>query len=89
MEGLLHGDGILLKILGGFIGKEYCVYPMKNVVEHLHPLLGAALSGEYKIFQVDIYLGQGVHLLLWGCVRPLIDVCWLGGEICRCQSGHG
>ena len=32
-----------------------------KVAKHLHPLLGAALAGEDKIFQVDIYLGQGVH----------------------------
>ena len=74
-----------MEALFGLVSPEDCVDAPKKVVEQLTPFLGAALSGGYKIFQVDVYLVQGVPLQLGGeggGPRPMFDDGLLGRLIC-------
>ena len=80
---IICGYGLISETVCGCIQPEDCVDAPKEVAEHLLLFCGSALVCGDEVVQVDVYLGQGVHLQLGGGLRPLFIVVWLGRPLFR------
>ena len=79
---LLQIDRLLKEAVCGLVCPEDCVDAHKTLAEHLAHFLGAALAVGDKILHIDVYTGQGVHLLIRGGSRPLVVVGMIGHLLC-------
>ena len=71
---ILRRDWLITEAIGVDVRSEGFVNAPKNGVDHLSYLFWDPLASGGKVVQVDIYLVQGVPLLIGGGLRPLFVI---------------